>query len=398
MSHPLTIVVVGIGGYGHHFMNALLDAPSHQDVRIVGTVDPRPDGYERLDELRARRIPHFDTLDDFYRAHTADLAVISSPIQFHADQVCTALSHGSHVLCEKPLCCTPADADRMAAAQQAAGRHVAIGYQWSFSGAVQELKADILAGRFGKPRRLRCLTLWPRDDKYYNRNRWAGATHDEQGRPVFDSPVNNACAHHLHHLFYLLGDKANASAAPTTLTAELFRANAIANYDTAAIRCGTSAGADILFVTSHAVRSRLGPNYQLEFENAVVEYVDAPSAIIKATFTSGSTICYGSPDEPRDRKLWCTVAAIRKGEPALCPIGAAASHTRAVAMAQAAGIADFPKRLIRTVGEPGSQFTVVQGLDGALRRCYEQWSLPSELDFAWASRPSVKQRLTKVTA
>ena len=38
---------------------------------------------------------------------------------------------------------------------------VAIGYQWSFSDAIQKLKADVIAGIFGKPRRLKTLVLWP---------------------------------------------------------------------------------------------------------------------------------------------------------------------------------------------------------------------------------------------
>ena len=105
-----------------------------------------------------------------------------------------ALAHGSHVLCEKPLCVTPADATAMTRARDAAGRQVAIGYQWSFSAAIQRLKADILAGVLGRPKRMRCLVLWPRDETYYGRNRWAGAKRDAHGNLVLDRPVNNACA------------------------------------------------------------------------------------------------------------------------------------------------------------------------------------------------------------
>ena len=46
----------------------------------------------------------------------------------------------------------------MAASQNQSGKRVAIGYQWSFSQAIQQLKKDILDGVFGKARRLRFST------------------------------------------------------------------------------------------------------------------------------------------------------------------------------------------------------------------------------------------------
>ena len=45
---------------------------------------------------------------------------------------------------------------RVEAARTAAtGVFVAIGFQWSFSRAVQALKRDVMAGVLGKPKRLR---------------------------------------------------------------------------------------------------------------------------------------------------------------------------------------------------------------------------------------------------
>lgn len=394
MAEPLSIVLVGIGGYGKRYVSAILDAPASANVRIAGTVDPRIDGCDRWDDLRKLGVPHFRSLEAFYAACSADLAVIASPIQFHAEQTCLALQNSSHVLCEKPLCCSTEDAARMADAQKRYNRHVAIGFQWSFSGAIHELKADILAGRFGAPKRLRCMTLWPRDKEYYGRNDWAGSSRDPSGRSVFDSPVNNACAHGLHNMLYALGRTTTTSATPTRVEAELFRANAIDNYDTAVLRCHTDIGVPVLFATSHAVRGSCGPVFSYEFENATINYTEEEHAIIKATFASGSTICYGSPAEPEARKLWRTVDAIRAGKASLCSIDAAAAHAQATSLAQQSprGIINFPRRLVRTIGDATARTVVVQGLDAALRKCYEQFALPSELGFAWAGDGTSKSR------
>src|SRR5439155_21910363 len=99
----------------------------------------------------------------------------------------------------------------MAEAAESAGRFLAIGYQWSYSTAVQALKRDILQGRFGRPLRFRTSVTYPRSKSYFRRNAWAGRERSEAGDAIYDSPVNNATAHFLHNMLYLLGDVPSTS-------------------------------------------------------------------------------------------------------------------------------------------------------------------------------------------
>ena len=388
----VSLALVGIGGYGNSYVNALLDAPPERagDFSWTAAIDPSPRSCRRLAELEARGVRLFASMDEFYATGRADLAVISTPLHLHARQTCEALSRGSHVLCEKPLCVDPADADAMIRARDAANRQVAIGYQWSFSPAIQKLKAEILAGRLGAPRRLRCLVLWPRDETYYARSRWAGAVRDAQGNLVLDSPVTNACAHYLHNLFYLLGPSLDRSDQPARVTAELYRAHAIENYDTAVIRCQTAGGSLIHFVVSHATPARRGPVFSCEFENAVVGYADETGAggTLDARFADGSTRNYGSPGDAKWEKLWASLRAARDNPPTVCGIEAASAHTRCAWAARASmpEVKPFPAALVRVEGAPGSRRTWVEGLGDVLERCYESWQLPSETGAPWAAR------------
>jgi len=386
MSNELSIALVGIGGYGIHYVTPLLDAVNTNSFLIVAAVDPVPSACKRLADLEARRVPSFPSMDEFQRAGRADLTVICTPLHLHAPQTIAALERGSHVLCEKPLCATPDEAVAMAQARDRAGKHVAIGYQWSFSRAIQQLKSDILAGALGKPKRLRSLVLWPRDEAYYRRNRWAGAIKDARGNWVLDSPVNNACAHYLHNMLYVLGPQTGRSATPTRVTAELYRAHPIENYDTAALRCWTQGGVEILFIVSHATAVTRGPIFSYEFERATVDFSDKPGAAIVARFADGATKSYGTPNEQRDRKLWLTIDAIRRSEEPLCGIEAAAAHTKCVwAAQQSTGeIGSFPQSLVQITGASGARRTVVSGLSEVLERGYEQWKLPSEMGVSWA--------------
>ncbi len=287
MTTRVSVVLSGIGGYGGQYLDALLDPASQDRVELVGAVDPFPERCARLAELRARGVPVFPSLQAFYAQASAELAIISAPIHEHCPQTCLALEHGSHVLCEKPLAATVQDADRMIEARDRAGRQAAIGYQWSFCPAILDLKRDILAGRFGQARRLTTVVLWPRTQDYYRRNAWAGRQKSVDGAWVLDSPVNNAAAHYLHNMLFVLGEAVDRSAGLDRAQAELYRANPIENYDTAALRCFTDGGAEVLFYTSHAVSENVGPQFVFEFERGVVR-LDGLDGVINATLEDGA--------------------------------------------------------------------------------------------------------------
>jgi predicted dehydrogenase len=387
MNPKTSLLLVGIGGYGNSYVSALLDSIHHQNMfSIAGAVDPNPAACERLDELKSRGVPIHSSLESFYSTNRADLAIICSPLHLHAAQTCFAMERGSHVLCEKPLCATPDQAKQMAASQKQFKKHVGIGYQWSFSRAIQQLKADILAGSLGKPIRLRTLSLWPRDEAYYLRNRWAGRKRDGNGTLILDSPVNNACAHHLHNMLYVMGNRRGSSIVPQSLVAELYRGHAIENYDTAAVRATTSDGVQILFIVSHAIDWTTGPNFQFEFERATVEFTDGEDAAISARYGDGSVKNYGSPHEERMQKLWWTIEAIHRNEESLCGIEAASAHTRCVWAIQQSmpEISSFDSASIEISGPVGHRTIFVRGLAAALRDCYDRWKLPSEAGLPWA--------------
>ena len=388
MSKPVSIALVGVGGYGAMYLSALLDSPQRQPASLVATVDPDPDRCARRGELQALGVPHYDDLDALCRRRTVDLTILASPIQLHAEQTILALSHGSHVLCEKPAAATVQDVDRMMDAETSSGQSVAIGFQWSFTEPIRQLKADVLRGDFGKPLLFKSLCLWPRDEAYYSRNDWAGRLRDDQGRWVLDSPVNNAMAHDLHNLLFLLGDAPTTSARPVEVTAEAYRANPIENADTIAVRITTSDGTEVQFFGSHAVPTDYGPVFSLAFSDAVVAY-KADHASIRVDFKDGSTRAYASPDAtPHEQKLWHTLESIAGGRPIACGLAAARSHTLCVN-----GIQDsvgtsmkLPRDMIKVVGSPGSRLASSPELAALLATCFQAGALPSELGMPWARR------------
>jgi predicted dehydrogenase len=378
--------MVAIGGYGFHYLKTLLEQLHPSRCHVVGVVDPMAKQSRLWPVVSLLGVPVRPTIEEFYgEGNRADLAVISSPIHYHVPQSLVALERGTSVLCDKPIGATVQEAEELIRARDRSGRWVMIGYQWSFSSAILELKRDIMAGQFGRPIRLSTICCWPRDLSYYGRNDWAGRLrHEATGRWVLDSPANNAMAHYLHNLFFLLGPEMHLSAQPRSVQAEMYRANAIESCDTAACRVITDQGTELLFYASHATERTIAPRFRLEFEQAVVAGGDNGGGIV-AKFRGGQEKSYGSPDDtPQFHKLVAALDRARGTGPIVCGPEAAMSQTLAVngMHDSVAGIPSLPESMLHR--EPSPERVYAAGLDEVLLGCYRDGTLPAESGVPWA--------------
>jgi predicted dehydrogenase len=162
----------------------------------------------------------------------------------------------------------------MIAARDAARLPLAIGFQDVYQPAVAILKDRLLAGEFGKPLRARVIGCWPRSERYFNRNAWAGKFRRGDGCWIMDSPASNALAHFLHLALFLLGPTRDRSADVTEVAAELYRANRIENYDTCSMRFMVG-GDDVPLVVAytHACAQPLEPVVSIDTERGQIRYV-----------------------------------------------------------------------------------------------------------------------------
>ncbi len=386
-SAPVSVLMVAIGGYGFHYLKTLLEKLEPSRTMLAGVVDPMADRSPLWPVVRSMGIPARSTIEEFYAAgDRADLAVISSPIHWHVPQSLVALAHSSSVLCDKPLGATIQEARELIEARDRSGCWAMIGYQWSFSTAILALKRDILAGLFGRPIRLSTLCCWPRDTTYYARNDWAGRLRDRSsGRWILDSPANNAMAHYLHNLFFVLGSDVHLSARPQSVQAELYRAYPVDTFDTAACRATTVDGAELLFFASHVTETTIDPRFRFEFEEAIVTCGEDNSQIV-ARQKDGLCKSYGAPDDtPQFHKLFAAIGRARGEGTIECGPEAAAAQTLCVnGMHDSMTAAlTFPPALVRREGEPERRF--VPGLEDVLLRCYYESRLPSEAGVPWAA-------------
>ncbi|MGN0746941.1 MAG: Gfo/Idh/MocA family protein [Aristaeellaceae bacterium] len=376
MSRP-RVLLISIGFYGQKYLSEMTEHDTGAD--IAGIVEPAPDVRERFPVIDQLEIPVYPGVEDFYREQSADLAVISAPIHLHAELTIACMRHGSHVLCEKPLCLTREDALRMDACSKETGRFLAIGYQLNYQQDVLALKRDILAGRFGAPKRIRVVHAMRRGAAYYARNNWAGRI-SVNGREVFDNPFTNACAHNFQLVCFLLGPDMASACGIKGVDAELYRGNPrLENLDIAFLRFHTDVGASVLYSTAHPLRTKaLGPIGVMEFEHAAVTW--QPGQRYLARLEDGTCIDYGQlpPTNPM-QKLYDAIACVREGGSPVCTVAAELSHIDAVRMTQSQPITDVDPAHVEVVTEGGDTFWCVRSLEDTLLRASEAWALPREL-------------------
>ncbi len=372
----LRTVLVGLGGYGSHYVDAALDTSQEIGIELAGVVDPSPDRISRYPEIRDRCGDSHESLELFFATGSADLVVIAAPIQFHAPFSITALSHGATVLCEKPAAGSIQDAIRMAEAASAAAGELMIGFQWSFSTTVNEIRSRVATGEFGECRRVRVLGLWPRSAEYYQRNNWAGRQQASDGRWILDSPLNNALAHYVHNPLYVLGQH------PHTVTAELYRVNPIETFDTVALQSTLSAGTELTFCASHAVPGQVNPVITYEFEHHTITGRHPGEFSIR--HPDGSVERLASAKVSEAIKLGYAAAVARGERSAVSTIDQSLDQLRVVAGAHLSHHpVELPAADVRTTGS----LRWGEGVAEALALSFATGRLPSELDTAdWATR------------
>jgi predicted dehydrogenase len=130
------------------------------EAQLVAMVDANEAmARERADELDVPFV--FDSIESALSQADFDAVCIATPTFTHAPIVIAAAQARKHVLCEKPMALTLAEADAMIAATRQADVVLQIGFMRRFDPAFCAAKEQIEAGVIGHPIVTRTLTRGP---------------------------------------------------------------------------------------------------------------------------------------------------------------------------------------------------------------------------------------------
>lgn len=376
-AEQIHVVLIGINGYGESYLRLLLD---REDATLVGVVEIAAEKSGLFDVLQEKSIPIYTTIEAFYEKHSAELAIISTPIHLHTKQALYAMEHGSHVLCEKPLTGDPRDLPKWKETAEKNEKWAAVGFNWSFTEPIQALKRDILDGVLGQAIQLKTLVLWPRSEDYFNRSAWAGKQYSPNGDMIMDSIANNATAHFLHNMFYVLGDRVETSADIKHVEAQLYKTNDIETFDTCLVKMKTQQGAELMFLASHAVVDNEGPILQYEFERGTVTFhTEDEEPSIRAKFQDGTTKDYGNPHVPHVDKLnWCLKAVRDPETKPPCDYVTSTPHVKVLGEinSQLDQVKSFPEELRQY--DEGIRLRYVKNVREVLTEAYQKGTIPDK--------------------
>ncbi len=140
------VAVIGCGAMGNAHAGAWA---ARDDAAVVAVFDPDTERCTALAESTGAQ--PWATLADAVVNTEVDAISVCTPANYHCEVSCLALEHGRHVLCEKAIATTLAEADRMIAT--AAENRVKLGISYQYRSFPKSLAYRELyqAGAFGGP-------------------------------------------------------------------------------------------------------------------------------------------------------------------------------------------------------------------------------------------------------
>lgn len=387
---PVIFGCAGLGGFAGGICDRLLahNQIANAPVRLAAVCDPEPQRYpQRVAALRAAGVKVFQSFTELLN-EPIEAVWLPLPIDLHRSFTEQALEAGKAVMCEKPAAGCVDDVDAMIAARDRSGLHVAIGFQDVYQPELIALKRRLLSGELGKPTSVTLVACWPRGDRYYRRTGWAGAI-QRNGVWILDSPANNAIAHYIHLVMYLLGPQMDQASEPLHVQAELYRAHPIENYDTCSMRIRLSAGVDFVLALTHACDRQLDAQIDIVTDKGSIRVQASKSYQIRL----GDSLQTVHLDGSRYRSVIGTFAARLRGDTD-APVGAtlemARAHTVAVnGASQAAAITQVPADWIvpSSAGDWGT-VQAIRGIVPILQQCVQRRQMLHESGLVpWSTPP-----------
>ena len=92
----------------------------------------------------------YTDFNEMFTKEKLDAAIICTPNLYHEPSTISALEHGLHVLCEKPMALDPNEAQSMLDASKKSGKILTIGFHYRHMGNVRAAKAVVDSGDLGK--------------------------------------------------------------------------------------------------------------------------------------------------------------------------------------------------------------------------------------------------------
>lgn len=189
-------------------------------------------------------VPWFTDFHEMARQVDADVFVILTESGHHAEHALALAPYGRHIMVEKPMALTLADADAMIDACDRHGVKLFVVKQNRFNVPVIKLRQALEAGRLGRLVLGTVRVRWCRTQAYYDQDAWRGTWALDGG------VLTNQASHHVDLLEWMMGEVDSVFARSLTALVD------IEAEDTAVVLLRFRSGALGVVEATTAVRPR----------------------------------------------------------------------------------------------------------------------------------------------
>lgn len=189
--------LVGCGVIGKRHLLAL---SAIEPCALAAIVDPTPVAQQTAQSLN---VPWFADCDNMLREIRPDGVIVATPTEHHLAPTLAALSAGAHVLVEKPVMATVAEAEQVVAHAAAVNRQVLVGHQRRYYAQVHKARELVRGGALGQLVAVSGQWSMRKPADYYEpawRKQWRAG------------PVLTNLIHEIDYLRYICGEIVSLSA------------------------------------------------------------------------------------------------------------------------------------------------------------------------------------------
>ncbi len=146
--------MIGIGVGGAEILRAIA---AMDNIDVVAGADVVPETLVRFKE-RFPGSKTYLTAEELCRDPNVEAVWISSPNRFHAEHTILAATHGKHIVVEKPMAISLAQAAQMVEAAEKHGVKLLAGHTRAFTTPIRAMRKIIESGTYGQLRALNIIS------------------------------------------------------------------------------------------------------------------------------------------------------------------------------------------------------------------------------------------------
>ncbi len=156
---------------------------------------------EKSERFGLENVHRYLDYREMLRIEQPELVAIATESGKHAAIALDCIAAGCHVIIEKPIALSTADADAIIQAAKDKGVLVCANHQNRFNKSIQYIRKALEEGRFGKLSHGAAHVRWNRGKSYYDQAPWRGTWAQDGGC------LMNQCIHNIDLLRWMMGDE-----------------------------------------------------------------------------------------------------------------------------------------------------------------------------------------------